>query len=191
MAAPPVDRRVRKTRRQLRDALVALILERGWDQVSVLDVCAQADVGRSTFYLHFADKEDLLLSGFDELHEALHAAHTRAVGTFAFVQPLFEHARENGRLMRAVAGRKSGQAVQRRFRDVANELVDAELVALGLGAEVRPHTARYLGGALVELLLGWLEVPGNVEAEALSRLFIRLSQGALSAARAVGQGRGR
>ena len=190
MSAPPLDRRVRKTRRQLRDSLVSLILARGWDEVSVLDVCAHADVGRSTFYLHFADKEDLLLSGFDELHEALHTAGAQAVGTFAFVRPLFEHVKENGRLMRAVAGRKSGQVVQRRFRDVVKQLVDAELVTLGIGAEVRHHTARYLGGALVELMLGWLETPRGMDAESLSRLFMRLTEGVVSGARAVSRGSG-
>lgn len=45
------DRRVRKTRRLLHEALVTLILERGWDAVSVRDVCERADVGRSTFYV--------------------------------------------------------------------------------------------------------------------------------------------
>jgi AcrR family transcriptional regulator len=184
MTAPIKDRRVRKTRRQLRDTLVSLILERGWDQVSVMDVCAQADIGRSTFYLHFADKEDLLLSGFDELHQALQSVHVKAAGAFAFVLPLFEHAKENTRLMRAVAGRKSGQAVQRRFRDVANQLIDGELGALGIATDLRQHAARYLSGALVELLLGWLETPRGMDAPALARIFVLLTEGAIKAARA-------
>ena len=50
-----VDRRVRRTQRQLRDSLVTLILERGWDAITVRDVCEHADVGRSTFYVHYAD----------------------------------------------------------------------------------------------------------------------------------------
>ena len=67
----PNDRRVLRTRRTLREALVQLILQRGWEKVSVLEVCERADVGRSTFYTHFADKEELLLSGFDDLRQAL------------------------------------------------------------------------------------------------------------------------
>jgi AcrR family transcriptional regulator len=177
-----LDRRVRKTRTQLRDALVDLTLKRGWDEVSVLDVCEHADVGRSTFYLHFADKEDLLLSGFDELHEGL-AATAGAPGTFAFVAPLFEHASQNTKIMRAVAGRKSGQSVQKRFRDVTLELIEAELVALSIGAEVRPHLARYLSGALIELMVGWLEAPASANAASLATLFARLTEGAVSAAR--------
>src|SRR4051794_19225734 len=108
-----VDRRVRKTKTQLRDALVALVLERGWDAVSVKDVCERADVGRSTFYVHFVDKEDLLLSGFDDLHKELRDHHATRETPFGFAEPLIAHARENLKLYRALIGRKSGQAVQR------------------------------------------------------------------------------
>lgn len=179
-----VDRRVRKTQKHLRDALVELVLERGWDQISVTDVCDRADVGRSTFYVHFADLEDLLVSGFDDLHEALSAARVKASGSFGFVGPLFEHAKENSRLMQAVAGRKSGQTVQRLFRDLAVRLVEAELAASGLPAgPSRHHTARYVSGALVELLLSWLETPRGLDAEGVATVFKQLSKGVVSVAR--------
>src|SRR5689334_24059575 len=61
------DRRVRRTRRLLREALLALVAEKGYDRVTVQDVLDRADVGRATFYAHFRDKDDLLVSGFDEL----------------------------------------------------------------------------------------------------------------------------
>ena len=57
------DRRVRKTRKALRDALVELTLEKGYAAVTVGDIADRADVGRTTFYAHFTDKEDLLLGG--------------------------------------------------------------------------------------------------------------------------------
>ena len=55
---PRGDRCVQRTRDSLRAAFVALMAERGWDRVSVQDVCDRANVGRSTFYTHFADKEE-------------------------------------------------------------------------------------------------------------------------------------
>jgi AcrR family transcriptional regulator len=175
------DRRVRRTRRLLRDSLVALTLERGWEDVSILDVCSHADVGRSTFYLHFADKEDLLLSGFDELHEALQGHMGGAPGQFAFVEALLEHVRDNAPLMRAVVGRKSGQAIQRRFRDLVTTMTDAELTALGVDAANRPLLARYVSGGFVDLLLGWLEAPRSMEPSVLSERFRVMTRGAISA----------
>src|SRR3954471_18394318 len=92
------DRRVVRTRTTLRDALLPLILERGWEDISVQDVCDRAKVGRSTFYTHFADKEDLLLSGFEDLKSMLRALRPPAEkgrATLRFVRGLLEHARDN------------------------------------------------------------------------------------------------
>jgi AcrR family transcriptional regulator len=178
-AAPPQDRRVRRTRRQLRDALVSLILERGWDDVSLVDVCARADVGRSTLYTHFADKEDLLLSGFDDLHASL-GMHLGQPGTFGFIAPLVEHARENVKLFRAVVGRRSGQSVQRRFRDVVTQLVEVEIAAFGVDADQRAFVARYVSGGFVELLVAWIERPSSMESAALAASFRRLTLGAIA-----------
>src|ERR1700754_1124415 len=65
------DRRVRRTRRLLREALIALVAERGYERVTVQDVLDRADVGRSTFYAHFRDKEALFASCFDDLRADL------------------------------------------------------------------------------------------------------------------------
>jgi len=56
------DQRARRTRERLGSAFVALIHEKPIEDVTVQDVLNRAAVGRSTFYLHFRDKNDLLLS---------------------------------------------------------------------------------------------------------------------------------
>jgi AcrR family transcriptional regulator len=61
------DRRVQRTRQLLLEALNGLILEKGYEKITVQDVIDRANVGRSTFYAHFQDKEQLLLSGFEPL----------------------------------------------------------------------------------------------------------------------------
>src|SRR5699024_4054285 len=62
-----VDRRITKSKRALRTALIDLMEERGFDAVSVNDLCARADLNRGTFYNHFRDKEDLLAALEDEV----------------------------------------------------------------------------------------------------------------------------
>jgi len=71
MPQATTDRRVRRTRQLLRDALMELTLERGYDRVTVQDILDKADVGRSTFYAHYRDKDDLLVSEFEALHPSL------------------------------------------------------------------------------------------------------------------------
>ena len=89
-AGRPDNRRVQRTRRTLREALVALILERGWDRFSIQDICERADVGRSTFYTHFADKEDVVGAGFEDLGRGVRAELAAASGArrpLAFSRP--------------------------------------------------------------------------------------------------------
>src|SRR5574338_1030565 len=61
------DRRIQRTRQSLRTALLALIKEKGYDAISIEDITERANVGRATFYLHYKDKEDLLLEEFSEM----------------------------------------------------------------------------------------------------------------------------
>src|SRR3954466_4722486 len=64
------DRRSRRTRQLLGDALVELMLEKHFESITVQDILDRADVGRSTFYAHYTDKESLLLSQIEHIiHE--------------------------------------------------------------------------------------------------------------------------
>src|SRR6478736_6489200 len=61
------DRRSRRTRRMLGEALVALMLEKRYDTITVQEIINRANIGRSTFYAHYMDKEDLLQNEVAEL----------------------------------------------------------------------------------------------------------------------------
>ena len=65
------DARVRRTRDALGDALVTLMQEKPFDTITVQDVLDRANVGRSTFYSHYSDKDDLLMSDAEEFFESV------------------------------------------------------------------------------------------------------------------------
>jgi AcrR family transcriptional regulator len=67
MRANKYDRRVDRTRKALREALFELIREKNYDQITVEEITERANLGRTTFYLHYKDKEDLLLEDFIDL----------------------------------------------------------------------------------------------------------------------------
>jgi AcrR family transcriptional regulator len=171
-----VDARVDRSRRRLHEALVALVIERGWDRVSVRAVCERAGIGRSTFYVHFADKEDLLIGGLDIVRDDLRAAGSGE--PFGFLRGLVAHTDESRRLFRAVIGKRAGLAVQRRFREIVLELVAEDLRAQGVPAARIETTSRFLSGALVELLLWWVEGPGG-SARDVTAAFTQLAAGVL------------
>jgi AcrR family transcriptional regulator len=177
------DRRVARTRRTLREALVALIQERGWDGLSVQDVCARADVGRSTFYTHFADLEDLLTGGLDDLEVALRRELLpRAGPPFPFARGLLAHAHAQQRLFRVLAGSESGQGVLRRFRALVLHLVEDDVAALAPPGPSRDAAARFIAGGLLELLAWWLDARPAPDPEEMERLFRAVAAPALRAA---------
>src|SRR5262249_4441386 len=61
------DRRVAKTERLLRKALVSLVHEKNYDAIVVREILERANVGRSAFYAHFRDKQALLESGIQHV----------------------------------------------------------------------------------------------------------------------------
>lgn len=178
------DRRVRRTHRTLREAFVELVIERGWDGFSVQDLCARADVGRSTFYLHYADKEDVLDGAFADLGKGLRAqlATPASARPLGFSRGLLDHAHDHLRIYRALMGRRAAQVVQGRMRALVSELVREDLAGrLPQGAR-REAAAAFLTGALSDLLFWSLEARPAVTAEEADRLFHDLAGPALLAA---------
>lgn len=171
------DRRVQRTRYALRDALISLLEERGWDDINIQDLCKRANVGRSTFYLHFQNKEELLVGGFDDLRAWLHAQsapENATVTAMPFVRGLIEHVHEQRNLFRAIIGRRSGHVVQKRFREMVCQLVEKEVAPPHAGWKQKAG-ARYIAGALVELLAWWVDSGKGHTADEIEALFYQLT----------------
>ena len=66
-----MDRRVARTRAMLQHALISMILKKGYEAITIDDICDAANVGRSTFYAHYTSKDDLKRSGLDHLRRML------------------------------------------------------------------------------------------------------------------------
>ena len=133
--AAEIDRRAARSRRMLRDALMTLILRRNYEEITVQDIIDEADVGRSTFYAHFAGKDALLRSGFSELRDELHALQDAAEAgrdepgrpAFAFSAAFFQHACDHRRIYRALIGGHGGKVMVNELERVLAELVRKEL----------------------------------------------------------------
>jgi AcrR family transcriptional regulator len=87
------DRRTERTRLALLSAFVDLVLKRGYGALTTGEISRQANVGRSTFYLHFASKEELLKESIGRPSSAM-AACVRGDVTPQQLTPLLEHFRE-------------------------------------------------------------------------------------------------
>jgi AcrR family transcriptional regulator len=88
------DRRVQKTQKLLREALVSLIHEKAYDSIVVKEILDRANVGRSTFYTHFRDKDELLVSGINDMLRSVQSPPSSAKPSerlIRFSLPIFEY----------------------------------------------------------------------------------------------------
>jgi len=178
--AAGIDRRVVRTRRALQHAFLRLIFEKGYDAVSIQDICEAADVGRSTFYLHFTGKDDLKRAGLEHLRHALEAHRNARAGTDAprqpldFSRPMFEHARDHLQVYRALAGSSGGGIALDTIRGIlADQLKDDPLVLAGSGADERELNRQFLLGAFMSVLVWWLDRGAAMEVAEIDSLFRR------------------
>ena len=158
----PPDRRVRRTKQRLNDALESLIIEKGYDKITVQDLIDRADVGRSTFYAHYETKDDLLVS-WTELAEDMELHMAQEQTDAESIMPslaLFRHLGEQHHLYKAMIG---GRGI-----DIVTEMIHGMLLRHATSElERRPDAndqttipievrAGFLASSLLALLTWWL-----------------------------------
>jgi AcrR family transcriptional regulator len=180
--AASIDRRVARTLKALQHALLVLILRKGYDAVTVEDICREADIGRSTFYAHFSGKDALKRSGLDtHLRAALMAKPDGlSKATFAFALPFFEHARAHLDLYRALVSKGGVATTLAMMREIVTDLVRKELARAPVENAPREAVVQFLVGAFMSLLIWWLDGGARLSPQQLDAMFRRLaSEGAL------------
>ncbi len=171
-----LDRRVQRTRKLLRDALMELILEDGYDAVSIQDITNKANLGRATFYLHFKDKDELLLDVMQEFIDnfmdqvpQLSEAQWRLEDTKAIIK-LFDFAAEHYDLYRILIIGSGGITASRQLHQSVAENIQAciqkEVDELGAEPLVPvDFIANHFAGSLLATIYWWLDsdLPYSVE----------------------------
>jgi AcrR family transcriptional regulator len=177
------DRRVARTRQMLRDALFALIEERGYDTLSIQDITERANIGRATFYVHYQDKEQLLLASVRELLEDMHV-HMPLISTIDLLEKqqslsvfVFEHVEKHAQIYRALLNERSSSLVMVQLRtDTANRV---ESLIIGLLAEAKEPLpldllVSYCAASLWSLVKWWLQNDFPMSAEEMGHLYWKL-----------------
>jgi len=161
--APKMDRRVRRTRDVLGDALVALMHEKPFDTITVQHVLERAGVGRSTFYSHFRDKNDLFLSDaedFFEMMSSLLARRGEGAKRIAPVHEFFAHVAEWHQFYSAIVASEKVRDVMELGQGYFARAIDQRLAALAPTRSMSPTRRSALShafaGALFSLLDWWI-----------------------------------
>ena len=187
MAKRTIDRRVARTRGTLQHALISLILKKGYEAITVEDICEAANVGRSTFYAHYTGKDDLKRRGLEEhLRTLLVDRQKDAVATqedrdrsLGFSLTMFEHARDHADLHRALVGSRGGAIAHGSIRKILSDLVRKEFAAAAgkNSADVVPRelVVEFIVGAYMAVLNWWLDGGAKLPPKQIDAMFRRLA----------------
>lgn len=185
------DRRIARSKRALRTALIELMEEHGLDGLSVNDLCARADLNRGTFYNHFHDKDDLLTTLEDEVIADLERIQEQMQGLtvmdlvryrvrkqpLPFLVNLFDYLREQGDFLHAVTG--SGGDI--RFAPRLRDSVCANLIQSILHERYRTNPTPFVqyyvafyASAYLGVIEHWIETGMQESSEEMALIFMRL-----------------
>jgi AcrR family transcriptional regulator len=154
-----------------------LVLEKGYDAVTIQDIVDRADYGRGTFYIHFDDKEsivwEIILDGLNEANQQGEQRYREGIYPPGYLGYLitFEHAQKNSGLYRLMMGSQGSSLLSHRVGQVLAGQIE-QSIRTGeyapnpeVPAEVMAQT---IVGALVRLVFWWLETPNDLTPEQMA-----------------------
>jgi AcrR family transcriptional regulator len=182
-----MDPRVRRTRKLLRDALIELIPEKGYNDITVKDITERATLNRATFYLHYHDKDELLEKGFDEIWNELTSKNPLPVeedgalalnGTRITVMTDFEHLEKYDEFYRVMLGKKGAAEFTHRLVEHVYETTASRLEGirgdLPSGPVPIDLVLKFIASAYVGIIQWWLENDKPYSPEEMASFFIDL-----------------
>ncbi len=177
-----LDSRIQRTRSLLRDALFALIIERGYEAITVQDITERANLGRTTFYLHYKDKEELLKASvkalIDDLRQEVEPGGEEACPYRIRSIRVFQQVACQQHLYRALLKEAGSAGIGELMRAYFAELYQRRVIepsGLGTTAPVRRELiAVSAAGALFGLLSWWLNHDLCPSAEEIGDFYWRL-----------------
>jgi AcrR family transcriptional regulator len=183
------DRRTAKTIAALRTALIELIIEKHYDSITVQDIIDRANVGRSTFYSHFRDKEDLLVGDWKRFFQLI--ADNTNLGTgpdenVAPIEGMFSHLKHMHALYRAlVRSSKTDRLFSVGSEYLAQKLEEKIMASFDPGKlSVPPEfLAHYLSLQIFGTLKWWLDRDMCYSPHEMGQMFQTLVRPSVTAAR--------
>ena len=174
------DRRTRKTRQLLRDTLLTLLKEKRYEDVSVQDIIARADVARSTFYVHYVDKDDLLTGSHGIFAENLGEqmlAHAGESGSAFSSRTWFYHIQAQGDILKVIAKDSAMELAMKTLHGIIHDSVQKGMQAhaqMKSASVPLPLIVDYLTDTLMTLIKWWFKDGMRYTPEQMDEMFQQL-----------------
>ena len=175
------DRRSKRTRQLVNSAMLELLSEKDYEAITVQDILERAGIGRTTFYSHYYDKEDVHASMLEQMLEGMHQQLSLKQDGQGIVPSLdlFQHIQQQPKHFRAIAGGQSGERLWEGMQTMLRKIIEQALVAASENASSPSIplsvTAIYLSGAFLNLLKWWLKSGMPYSPEEMDQFFRQLA----------------
>ncbi len=175
------DRRSQRTHRLVNSAMLELLFEKHYDTITVQDILDRAGIGRSTFYAHYFDKEDVLASIAEQMLETFSQQFSQRDGGQGVVPSLelFRHVQQNHQYFQAMLRGHTGEVLWELAQTALSRTI--EQVLSTASAEKRPPSvpldvvSQYLAGSFLSLLKWWLKSEMPYTPEQMESIFQQLA----------------
>lgn len=178
MSTNRAERRREHTLMQLRQAAMELIFEDGYENLTIRAITERADLGYGTFYLYFSEKDDIVWDLMLHLAEAEARRINELVADVPFPRreylswvELFRFADANRATFIAMLGTNGSITLIHRYQDWLAQLHETNMRAGMYSAALDvplDFLSQFSSGALVRLMVWWLETPNTYTAEAMA-----------------------
>ena len=154
-------------RQRILDAFSAALLAQAYERLSISGLLRRAGVGRTTFYAHFRDKEDLLAISVRGMGEHMASAALADPGPWGFLRPFLRHVDSHRRIYSGFVGSQSAPVLERHMQRLFARWLADDLLRRGRPVPDALREAA-LVGALWAMLVAWIERRIQLEHEALA-----------------------
>lgn len=181
MGTTKQDRRSRRTRQLLGNALIELMFEKRFEDITVQDILDRADIGRSTFYAHYTDKENLLMSEIGRVIRQLDEYTTEGDGVRPGLLPsigFFRHVQQHRRLMQAFMWGQGAELLTQELLGQFSTIVEHNLRAMTRAETASsvplPVLSRFVANTFLLLLRWWFDDDMRHSPEQMDDMFQKL-----------------
>lgn len=175
-SSQPGDARVRRTRHLLHEALGHLLRQKEYEDIGVKEILDRAAVARSTFYAHYDDKDELLVSALHEIMDLGRSSSGPCDRLLGFSLPMFQHVEQHRSKVDMPMPRRGHRAVHDKLEIVIRGMVDRGLARMSrhVGALPADLLARHIASTFVVTFEWWLSCAPELSAREAHARFMEL-----------------
>ncbi|HHV97641.1 MAG TPA: TetR/AcrR family transcriptional regulator [Clostridiaceae bacterium] len=188
MKSNKIDRRVKYTRMVIKESLINLLEKKDISQITIKEICENADVNRSTFYSHYTDQYDLLRKIEDEFLDnikdylsELEQKNKNEVNPVLLAEKIFDYIKANAKLCKLLLSERGGLNFQKRVMTLVYDTIINELTD---NSKITKEDAEYVYSFTITGCVGivqkWLNDDMKKSARYMAEMVIKLTLGVIN-----------